>query len=787
MLWLILSLVAAGAAAPRLASWRASAAYVLVAVPALATLWLLFGVEPGTVTRLEWFPALGAEIALRADPLGRMMGTLVTGIGALVVTFAVAYLGDDRQLGRFLLTLFAFMSAMVGVALSDNVLLLFVFWELTSITSYLLIGFHHEELKSRRNALQALLVTGFGGVAMLVGLLLMVEVTGTWRISEMVTAAPSLLASPLYPAILVLVLLGAFTKSAQFPFHFWLPNAMAAPTPVSAFLHSATMVKAGVFLLARMDPLLGGTPAWQGALLAAGLITFILGGVAGYCQTDLKRVLAYTTCSILGALTALLALPGETARAAFVLLLVAHAFYKAALFMVVGTIDHSVHDRDWRNIGKLAKVLPITAGAALLAAASKAGVPPLLGFLAKEKGYMAGVAGLPGGAWLVTSGFLIGNILMVALAIRVAWSPFWARPLRAGHKSEAHGHHVDPHGHGEHVGLFVGPVLLALLGVLAGTLLGLTQNGLLRPVLGEWFGVPSELKLKLYHGINLPLVLSVVTVLGGVALHAFARSAWWVRVSGFSFNDPCERAYEGLLAGTLRSGAWVTARLQSGDMRQYVAIILLTTIGLVGYQLWLHQGGFTDITLSPLEPVPLVAGGLIVAGAIGAVLARRRFMVLTWLSVAGFAIAWWFLYFSGPDLALTLLSVETLTILLLALSVRRLPDPLLTSRVWVRVARGALAAASGVMIAWLLLKAKWVEITPKMSGSFVERSIPEGKGTNVVNVILVDFRALDTLGEITVLAIAALGVVGLLAAGRSVVSGARAEPTGGAKKGEVES
>jgi multicomponent Na+:H+ antiporter subunit A len=721
-------------------------------VPAAVFVWLLLAVSPGDEVQYHWFPGLRAEFVLQADPLGRALALLVCGVGTGVVAFASSYLAKDPSKGRFLALFFFFMTSMVGVALADHVLTLFLFWELTSISSYLLIGYKHESVVARRNALQALLVTGFGGVVLLVGLLLMGSAAGTMRLSELAGAQAAILASPWAGAILVCVLIGAFTKSAQFPFHFWLPNAMAAPTPVSAFLHSATMVKAGVFLLARLEPIFGSTAAWQSTLLVVGLITFILGGLAGFCQTDLKRVLAYTTLAILGALTALLGMPGETATAAFFLLFLAHALYKASLFIVVGNIDHALHERDWRVLGGLRRALPWTAAAALLALLSKAGMPPLLGFLAKEKGYLAALEFPLGLAVVVGAFFLLGNVLMTALALRVGWAPFWRSSLRAAKDaSEAR--------EGSFL-LWGGALVLAVGALPLGLFPGWTQAHLLDPLMMAVAG--TEVKLKLYHGLNLALGLSVLTILGGYALYRWSRSAWWVERTAFSFRDPCERLYDAFLWGLVDWAGRLTRRLQNGDLRQYVAVIVVSFILLVGYQLWRTGSPLTDRPVAPVELVPTVAGLLIVVGALGAVLARGRFLAITWLSVTGFATSWWFLYYSGPDLALTLLSVETLTLLLLAVSVRRLPDTVEPSRGWSRFARATLAGVSGLVIAVLLLKAKWIQLAPGIGAEMIARSVPEGKGGNVVNVILVDFRALDTLGEITVLALAALGVMALL-------------------------
>lgn len=752
MLWLLLSLIGAAAAAPIIVRRASFASYLISVVPLLGAIWAATQLTVGSELYLPWFSSLGADFVLMVDPLGRLMTILALGIGAGIIAYSRAYLAKDPFLGRFLAIILIFMASMIGVVLADNVLTLFLFWELTSVTSYLLIGYKHEKAEARKHALQALLVTGSGGVAMLVGLILLANTTGTWRISEMLASGVVVQDAALYPAILILILLGALTKSAQFPFHFWLPNAMSAPTPVSAYLHSATMVKAGVFLLAKMSPLLAGTVLWQSILLPVGIITFLLGAIASYFQTDLKRVLAYTTSSILGALTLLLALPGEKAAVTFVLLLLAHALYKAALFIVVGTIDYSYGTRDWRRLGRLGWVMPVTGIASLFAVLSKAGVPPTLGFLAKEKGYMAGLAASGGIETLVTGCLLLGNALMVAVSLRVGLAPFWMKAKEVD----------SPLTKKAHLGFFIGPLVFSIFTLLLGTLPSFTQAVITHPVLTAWLPESAPVVLKLWHGFNLPLALSALTLLLGAALFAYSRSAGFCRWTDFSFVDPFETLYYKGLDGTVRWGGIIVRRLQSGDLRQYTVVILSATMLLVTYQLWLN--GFIPAapTLSPLRAVPTVAGGLVMIGAVGAVLARNRFLVLTWLSIVGFATSWLFLYYSGPDLALTLLSVETITIFLFALSLRRLPDPLQPAHPWSRIARGAFAGLTGLIIAVLLLKAKWIQLGEGIGRALLSKSLPEGKGSNVVNVILVDFRALDTLGEITVLAISAIGVISLI-------------------------
>lgn len=406
----------------------------------------------------EWVAGLGIRLAFRLDGLSLLFALLVTGIGALVLVYGGGYLKGDPRLPRFYSAMLFFMAAMLGLVLADDAIALFVFWELTSVSSYLLIGFDHEKAEARRAALQALFVTGAGGLALLAGLLLLGRVAGTLQLSALGAQAAAIQAHALYLPALLLILLGAFTKSAQFPFHFWLPGAMAAPSPVSAYLHSATMVKAGIYLLARLNPALGGSDAWHTIVILTGTATLVIGAVLAYGQTDLKRLLAFTTVSALGVLTVLVGISTElSARAAMVFLLV-HALYKAALFLGVGAIDHEAGTRDVRHLGGLARAMPLTAFAVVASALSMAGLPPLFGFVAKELFYEAKLEAPQVGQLLVIASFA-GSALVAAAAALVAWRPFFSR----GRETPKHAHEAPP-------SLWLGPVLLASLSVALGLL-----------------------------------------------------------------------------------------------------------------------------------------------------------------------------------------------------------------------------------------------------------------------------------------------------------------------------
>lgn len=694
-----------------------------------------------------WIPALSVDLALTLHGMGLLLALLVTGIGTLVQLYATGYMGKHDQAHRLYGYLYAFMLAMVGLSFADHMLLIFVFWELTSITSYLLIGFNHAQEESRKNALQALLVTGLGGMALLCGFILLATVSGTWFLTELVAHREVILASSLYPAILILVVLGAFTKSAQFPFHFWLPNAMAAPTPVSAYLHSATMVKAGIFLLAVMLPVIGGTYAWTIVLTVSGGITLWLGGFFGLREHDLKKVLAGTTISVLGLLTLLLGVGTEKAVLAALVFMLGHALYKATLFMVAGSIDHETGTRDSRILGGLRSLMPWTAGAALLACISKMGLPPFFGFIGKEYTYKATLAA--DWEWLITACLVGGNAMLFALAIKAGVMPFFAKP-----KGE-----MPKHAHEAPWSMRIGPLLLAAFGLLIGILPALVD-----PMLGAakstLLGKPSEVKLYLWQGVNLPLILSGVTVASGLLLVKLLKplAAFFnaVRV------PDAEDAYAFLLAQTISFAKWQTRFLQSGLLRNYLLIILGTTLSLIVWKLS-RFGGIPAVSVPDVSsPVLLIVVLLMILAVYFAIMAKTRLAALTSLGLVGYGVALIYALFSAPDLAITQILVETLTVVLFAWVVYKLPAGSRFSSKGKYWFDGIISVGTGLLVTILVLKSQTVNLNPPISNQLAEWSYVKAYGANVVNVILVDFRALDTMGEIAVLAIAALGVWALL-------------------------
>ena len=732
---------------------------VLSLVP-LAGAWVYMEMIPGVmagqpfVSRHAWVPALGISLDFRIDGLSLLFLLLISVIGVFVTWYAAGYLAGKKDLGRFYLYLFGFMGSMLGVVSADHLVLLFIFWELTSISSYLLIGYYHNEAKSRAAALQALLVTGAGGLCLLAGVILLGRMAGTFLISELLAMdAAALVAQPGFTAVLILILLGAFTKSAQFPFHFWLPNAMAAPAPVSAYLHSATMVKAGVFLLARLFPLLSASPLWFPIVAPVGAVTMIMGVVMALGQNDLKKILAYTTVGVLGTLTMLLGIGTDLAVKAAMAYLLAHAIYKAALFMTSGTIDHETGSRDPDLLGGLRRAMPFTAAAALVGGLSMAGVPLLLGFVSKEYFYKALLDAEGAGVlWEVLG--VSASVVMVAAAITAGIKPFWGTLLPTPKRP-----HEAPWT------MWLGPVLLGVAGIKTGLFPSYAGAGLVGPaaaaVLGDGGFVAD---LKLWHGWTTALGLSALTVLLGLALYALLpriRAARGI-FAGLARLGP-ERGYDNLLAGLLAFARWQTSVLQNGYLRNYILTVILFTVVLVG---WMLPGVVPspdwDTMVRP-NVLTVTVCLLIMAGAIFACLTSSRFTAILALGVVGVGIAMLYFMFSAPDLAMTQVLVETLTLVLFVLAFYRLPVFGNYSKRSTKIRDALLAAVFGTVMAMVVLVEQSSRAADNAVSRFMgENSLTLANGRNVVNVILVDFRALDTLGEITVLAIAALGVFAMM-------------------------
>ncbi|MBK1698024.1 Na(+)/H(+) antiporter subunit A [Rhodovibrio salinarum] len=704
----------------------------------------------------EWVPGLDVTLSFYLDGLSLIFALLITGIGTFIVLYTGGYLHGHHHLGRFFLYLLSFMGSMLGLVLADNVITLFVFWELTSITSFLLIGFNHTEAKSRRAAMQALVVTGGGGLALLAGLLIMAAVTGTTELSEILGSPEVLTSSALYVPMTILVLLGAFSKSAQFPLHFWLPNAMEAPTPVSAYLHSSTMVKAGVYLLARLSPGLGGTELWFYALVVFGAVTMLVGGILAMRQSDLKLVLAYTTVAGLGILTMLIGLGGDYAFKAMALFLITHAFYKGGLFMVAGAIDHGTGTRDATRLGGLARPMPATFAAAVLLGLSMAGIIPFVGFIAKEVMYEATLHVGATGVVLVTVAAVFGNAFNVVAAGIVG-----LRPFLSSHKSTPHHPHEAP------VSMLVGPVLLAALGLFCGVAFPLTAEFVAAPVMASLNGLPvgdQAAELYLWHGIKPPLILSLATLALGALGFVFwpqmrAGIAAILRAIGWG----PDHGYDQTITGLERLAYAVTRVQQTGYLRHYLmATFLVAAAFILGTLIWV--GGLPTDFRSPTLLLPeVIALALLIGGAIVATIVFSRVAAVAAVSVVGYAVALLFLIFSAPDLAFTQFMVETLTVVILVLVLMRVPLEVSALRTRAgRLRDGLIAIAVGTAVSLVLLTTTQGPLDLRLSEFFIENSVPVAHGHNIVNVILVDFRALDTLGEIFVVTVAGLSCFGLL-------------------------
>ena len=736
----------------------AKAAWLLALIPAFAFVHFL-GFVPeiaaGEVVTggYVWVPSFNLSFSWFIDGLSLTFALLITGIGTLIVLYAGGYMAGHPQQGRFLAFLFLFMGAMLGVVVSDSLMMLFVYWELTSITSFLLIGFDHEREASRRAALQALVVTGGGGLALLAGLIFIWNISGTTQLSLLVHGGDVLRQSPFYFAALLLVLGGAFTKSAQFPFHFWLPNAMEAPTPVSAYLHSATMVKAGVYLLMRLNPVLGDTAAWQILLPFFGGLTMLMGALMAIRQTDLKLMLAYTTVSSLGLLVMLIGFGSEHALEAAVLYLVAHSLFKGALFMVAGIIDHETGTRDVRQLGGLRKAMPITFVAALAAALSMAGLPPFLGFLAKEEIYYALAHANPR-AILFTGVAVIGNALMLAIALAVGLKPFIGIAPR-----------MPKIAHEAPVLLWLGPAVLALSGLLAAVFSSSFHAAVSTPMATAIADEPRVVDMSLMPHIGVPLALSLFTIGLGIMLFTMLGTARSLMDRTLRAIGPGpDKGFDTFISTLVRISFALTRVLQPGRLEFYVT----ATCAMIAVALLVPLFVYGELPAMPTWPQDvqiheLTFIAIAVIGLIAVLMAASRLTAIIALGIQGFAVAVLFLLFGAPDLSFTQFMVETLSVVILTLVMTRLRlSPSDHRGLGQKLLDGTIAIACGTGFALMLLKSAEQPFDNSLTAFFNAYSKIIAHGSNVVNVIIVDFRGTDTLGEIAVVMITALAVLALI-------------------------
>ena len=703
----------------------------------------------------NWIPSLGLNFTLMLDPLGFFFAGLILGVGLLIIAYARHYLARSDNMGEFFTYLLLFQGAMVGIVLSDNILLLLIFWELTSLSSFLLIGYWKHLPEGRQGARMALTVTGMGGLAMIGGMLILGQIVGSYDLSVILENRELIQADPLYVPALILILLGCFTKSAQFPFHFWLPHAMAAPTPVSAYLHSATMVKAGIFLMARMWPVLSGTPEWFVIVTGAGLITMVLGAVIALFKHDLKALLAFSTVSHLGLITMLLGTGTAFGALAAMFHILNHATFKAALFMSAGIIDHEAHTRDIRRLGGLRTLMPITFVIATIGALSMAGIPFLNGFLSKEMMLEEAYhTVLFDNHWLVPALAVFGSLFSAAYCFRLIKHTFLG-PVRHDYPSKPH----DPP-----FGLWLPPAFLIVLVVGIGVAPFLVEpfvKLVASAVIGGVYEMP-DVHFKIWHGLVPALYMSIAAVVGGLVVLAIYRpllSAW-----DAAPRPEAKVIFEGLIEAVVAIARRIIHSMHDGAFTRYAAIMTITVIA-VGYHAWSTGAvGEATRTMQPVTPIA-VAGWLMLVTATAAMmfLHRNRLLSLILIGIVGLMVSVGFVFFSAPDLAMTQITVEVVTIILLLLALNFLPNRTpKESTVLRRTSDAVIALAGGLAITALsyhyLLR---VAVVTPLSEFHLANSYKGGGGTNVVNVILVDFRGFDTYGEIIVLGIAALLIYAL--------------------------
>lgn len=723
----------------------------LVPVAGFIALWGLFGrVSDGEVITVAWpwAPSWGLELSFLIDGLSLVFALTIAGVGAFILLYSGAYLKGHKQ-GRFLGFMLAFMGAMQGLVLADSLVSLYLFWELTSVASFLLIGFDHTRQAARRAAIQALVVTGFGGLALLAAGVVIYGISGGWELS----AAGDLKGNVAYPLLVGLILLAAFTKSAQLPFHFWLPNAMEAPTPVSAYLHSATMVQGGVYLVARMTPHLGGEPIWNTTLMLFGGATLLWGAIAALRQTDLKQMLAQTTLASLGLLMLLLGAGTELAVTAAVLYFIAHALYKAGLFLVAGAIDHGTGTRDITMLGGLRDPMTVSFIGTIMASAAMFGLPPLIGFFAKEEMYAALALG-QFESLLALAALVVGNALLGAIGLALLIKPFMGQLLPTP---------IAPHE--APVAMLAGPIVLGVLGIFLGFVPTLAGQLAVAPATSAILGV--EVVTHLTFGVDLlgpAFWLSVVTWVLAIGLFMrldLARTL--LRRAATAIGWSFDIGFDWVYFGIVRIAGGATRLLHHGRLELYLLVVFVLLVAAAIGPLWLMDGLPRGPRALDLQFYEWGLVGLAVLGVVTVVYARSRLFAILALGVQGLAVALLYLLFGAPDLSFTQFMVEILSVVILALVMTRLdldgadPRPL---EDWVR--DGGVALLGGIAVTALLWAVIEGPLDLRLSTFFNAHSVPLAHGHNIVNVILVDFRGLDTLGEISVVMTAGVAILALI-------------------------
>ncbi|MEG1266687.1 MAG: hydrogen gas-evolving membrane-bound hydrogenase subunit E [Myroides sp.] len=730
-------------------------------VPLLLFLYLLTylpSVYQGTKSiffRNEWIPSLGISLDFKIDGLSMLFGLMITGIGTLIYLYAAEYLKRDENIHRFYCYLTLFMGAMLGVVLSDNLITLFVFWELTSISSFFLIGYNTDQEASRKSAMWALGLTGLGGFFMLASFALIGIVAGTYSLNELLAYPDVLLNNQYYYIIIFLLFAGAFTKSAQFPFHFWLPGAMKAPTPVSAYLHSATMVKAGIYILARFSPILGGDSVWNDTLMIIGGITMVMGAVLSVFHKDMKGLLAYSTISALGIIVFLIGIGTETSLYAACTFILVHALYKATLFLITGIVDHATHTRDLSVLRGLRKVMPIIAIAGFIAALSSAGIPFTFGFLSKELIYGVSTDGIwtKETVFVLTGTALLTNIFLTSSGFLAGIRPFFGKLPKEFEKIKKPNFY-----------LWFPPVLLSALTLLFGIVPSIVDQSILKSATISVLGTSTQMYLSLWHGFNLVLLLSAITIVLGILLYFVIKpsSRNESRLKGLDDFSP-----QTILTSVALGIRWFAFRytrfFHNGYLRVYIMFIVIFFTGIVGYKL------FADVPLrvntedlSAFRIYEFTVFVITIIAIYFITSTTSRLTSIAALGVIGYSICLIFVFYGAPDLAMTQFAIDTLTVVLFVLVLFKLPPFLKFTNKKIQFRDGVISVCFGILISLITLQALVSPADKSVSKFYADNAYILAKGKNVVNVILVDFRGFDTMIETIVLSIAAVGVYSIL-------------------------
>jgi multicomponent Na+:H+ antiporter subunit A len=719
--------------------------YFLTFIPSIAS-------SQPQLLSYQWVPSMGINFNFLVDGLSLLFALMITGIGTLIFLYTSVYMKDDAYLYRFYGYLSLFMGAMLGMVLSDNIFTLFVFWELTSVSSFFLIGYHNESKESRKAALIALAVTGLGGFFLLAAFAILGNIAGTYSIQEMIGSAERLKEHSSYILVMVFLFIAAFSKSAQYPLHFWLPGAMKAPTPVSTYLHSATMVKAGIYLLARFTPVLGNVPIWNNTLIVTGGFTMVYAAFHSIFKKDMKEILAYSTISALGMLVFLIGLGTSEALLAMVVFIIIHALYKASLFLVTGVVDQETGTRDIDKLSGLRKVMMLVAIAGLLAALSNSGIPPSFGFVGKDLIY-ASTLGSEVRAGVLTALVVVTNILLIYASILVGIKPFVGR-LPESFKNI---HLPDWR-------MWVPPVFLGIAGFILGLFPVIVEGSIVRPALHSIDPLAPAFHLQLWHGFNMVLLLSAVTIAGGLLLYFLLKPG--IRHDNFlaklSRLSPENMVHVASKRFRVFATVW-TRLLQNGYLRIYVLTTVTLLTVLLAYKSFTQVAFDFDVAkISPLTSTELVVMLILIIAVMYTVYTPSRLSAIAAMGVIGYCVCLIYVFYSAPDLAMTQFAIDTLTVILFVLVLYRLPKYINYSSLPIRIRDGLVSLSFGTLITILGLEALY-EPTDKETTRFIaDNAYTLAKGKNVVNVILVDFRGIDTMVEITVLTIAALGVFALL-------------------------